>query len=1154
MKSKVASFFRVLAALAIGASLVPALVSPAPAIAGNQAWTTLSDPARIGTGAVKSIAFAADGLTGFAAVSTSTSTTTTGTYLQKTTNGGVTWSSVGNFDEDNANKPTDLTADMDDADTRIIVRVSPHYATDATVIVAVADYDGNDDAALTDHVNQILWSKDGGATFTKIRVGTGTDIDANTLIMDMVLSENFDGSNFVKDRVLVLTADDADNTRGALWRLRGSATSPSWTAWGSGPVTGDYYAAKYFPGSDEEVLAIASADNHVGNDDIDEYRLNIGETSSAATLAAYATGAAAATTPSRTGLGVIVVDRAETVWTDATGNTLSTLDTDAGDFVEGVGSSSQVAAGALAAGDVMGTIDLGVAGTLDLSGATTVTISIRSSVATAAGDLNLILDSGAAPAVAGAEELISIPAMATANTWTRFTLNLATPAGDAAIRSIGLEYNVDIGAATIHIDHIIAGGQFQGAADELLTTAGVALPENWSQGASSDREVIATRTAADVGRLLRRSGNTAIAALGTAQGAPTDGYTSVAVSGNATTGFALAGTDGGGVLRTTNGGGSWSTVASDITDEIDGNAGNTAVAVASSKGWIGNGGLRGGAWRTENKGSSWKSSGIYSDQLDLEYRDIARTSDGTWFLVGQDTGTGVESVFKATSTLAFYQVNRHDDVQLVRPSPNFATDQAVYLGQTTGTTGQVLKSTDGGETFATTTTDPDQVGTTDMGLVLSELLVLDKDTVIAALAGGKTALSTDGGATWTHSTSNPSNTIVSIRVHSDGTTLLANGATSGRTVYVSTNKGITWSQKGAAIGAGNGRDVAFDPNYATNSYIYIATSGTTSAVWRLKASTATTTTAWDAIGNDINPAGVGVNSMIVAAQNDGYRLGFDATGALWVASFDDGNDDDAYDANEASFVGSTFDPKEAAVTWRTVPTAITNGSFGIGSDTFQRQMLIYGTPAYIVTISDEANNDMNTLTDTSAAPVALTPADKTTGVPRATALQWSAVPDATTYDARLGLTLDPFGNGGLAYNATDQTGVESTDQYGGDGMNVGSTFYWKVREQAPLTSRWSSVWSFKVGEAGVAGVDPNPTPAGGLAAFAGSYETAWRFDNATQSWKMYDPAAPAAVSTMTNLVINTPFVLVAKAAGAFTYGSRTYTVVKGVNLLSWLGN
>ncbi len=74
---------------------------------------------------------------------------------------------------------------------------------------------------------------------------------------------------------------------------------------------------------------------------------------------------------------------------------------------------------------------------------------IKSSVATNAGDLQILLDDTAK--CVSPIETLNVPALV-ANVWTHVRLALATPQLDTAIISLGLKYTVDVGACTIHLD------------------------------------------------------------------------------------------------------------------------------------------------------------------------------------------------------------------------------------------------------------------------------------------------------------------------------------------------------------------------------------------------------------------------------------------------------------------------------------------------------------------------------------------------------------------------------------------------------------------------------------------------------------------------------------------------------------------------------
>jgi len=78
------------------------------------------------------------------------------------------------------------------------------------------------------------------------------------------------------------------------------------------------------------------------------------------------------------------------------------------------------------------------------------------------------------------------------------------------------------------------------------------------------------------------------------------------------------------------------------------------------------------------------------------------------------------------------------------------------------------------------------------------------------------------------------------------------------------------------------------------------------------------------------------------------------------------------------------------------------------------------------------------------------------------------------------------------------------------------------------------------------------TPAVGLAGIAGKYERVWGFDNTTQTWKLYDPAIPAAFSDLTTLTRGKGYWLFAKEDATLVYNEKSYSLFKGWNLIGWL--
>lgn len=133
---------------------------------------------------------------------------------------------------------------------------------------------------------------------------------------------------------------------------------------------------------------------------------------------------------------------------------------------EGAGSLKLTVAAGCAAGDKLATDSLTA---LDISQKNVVVAWVYSSVALDAGDIQLLL--GNTALCASPTETLNIPAVA-ANTSTRVSIALVTPASDTAIISVGLKMAVDKGAFTLYIDDIRAQ-------DTKSTTYHQLSPDDW---------------------------------------------------------------------------------------------------------------------------------------------------------------------------------------------------------------------------------------------------------------------------------------------------------------------------------------------------------------------------------------------------------------------------------------------------------------------------------------------------------------------------------------------------------------------------------------------------------------------------------------------------------------------------------------------------
>ena len=144
-------------------------------------------------------------------------------------------------------------------------------------------------------------------------------------------------------------------------------------------------------------------------------------------------------------LDSLVIDDCEDAWNEVVPENF-TVSLDTTDKVVGTSSVKVDIAAAAAAGTILCEV---VAPGTALPKFTHLEFWIKSSVATAAGDLQILLDDTVK--CGSPLETLNVPALV-ADKWTHVRVALLTPQLDTAIISLGLKYTVDIGACTIHLD------------------------------------------------------------------------------------------------------------------------------------------------------------------------------------------------------------------------------------------------------------------------------------------------------------------------------------------------------------------------------------------------------------------------------------------------------------------------------------------------------------------------------------------------------------------------------------------------------------------------------------------------------------------------------------------------------------------------------
>ena len=140
------------------------------------------------------------------------------------------------------------------------------------------------------------------------------------------------------------------------------------------------------------------------------------------------------------------IQDANIVWTEQVDGHV-TMTKDSEDFKANNASSRLYISGSVSSGDILASQAIGVK---DLRKYDAVEFWIKSSTATAAGNITLCLSSAAD--LGTIEETLAVPALA-ARTWTYCRVSLANPEEDSAIISVGLKY-VTTGARYVWINDI----------------------------------------------------------------------------------------------------------------------------------------------------------------------------------------------------------------------------------------------------------------------------------------------------------------------------------------------------------------------------------------------------------------------------------------------------------------------------------------------------------------------------------------------------------------------------------------------------------------------------------------------------------------------------------------------------------------------------
>ena len=565
---------------------------------------------------------------------------------------------------------------------------------------------------------------------------------------------------------------------------------------------------------------------------------------------------------------------------------------------------------------------------------------------------------------------------------------------------------------------------------------------------------------------------------------------SISVAGNGSSTKIVASLNGSNlVCKSTNEGAAWSDTNADggdsVCDECRVDKVNAFTRIANNRAhpeivyWTSSG-SRGGVSRSTSTGSSWLDTGLTngafvvgaSDEVDANRAFITATVPAGQDNAGQDalfwtgtygTGAGWTRVVRTSRTDLVFG-----------GSTGFAVSGVAYSYFSAATTDPIIKTSDAGASWDTTSADPfeNSPETNELSVAFS---ARSSTTVYVGGDKGSVSFTTDSGATWTILAKDFGDRIDEFDFSSDAKTFFVTALDSDTTLKIWQTKdtGATFTKMGdTPWGTGDGLITTIITGYvpADNSGYLFTQTGTRSGVststqeaYRMKMGDSGWTdmdldTEWDSALMTAS-ANQGDGTLLTLWDNDATLANpLQQTYYPFTGSKED-YDQTQGAANERKNPLVVLPPPPAYFATTTMGTAVTLPGYTLQAIAANRMMELTLSTQFLGSIKPiQPPNGGTVITNTTSD-----------GVP--VIFRWEDIDRADAYDVLVGL--DPKLRDGVFVNlgaiTTTVTEVGSVVK----ALIPGQTYYWAVRVSsttgvAGLEGNWSPIWKFSATPASTA--------------------------------------------------------------------------------------